>query len=145
MYSHEFIKYQENRFDLFCKVVIRNASYDNHRSRKRRADRFSSLEELRSGVLDLEKVEDTYVTYSRTYKVKGIDVTVSDERIGEAIQFIMPNQRAVLLLSFFKEYSDMDIARLMGISHKTVAYRNKMAMQKLKSLLEGMDHGDEKD
>lgn len=145
MYSHEFIKYQENRFDLFCKVVIRNASYDNHRSRKRRADRFSSLEELRSGVLDLEKVEDTYVTYSRTYKVKGIDVTVSDERIGEAIQFIMPNQRAVLLLSFFKEYSDMDIARLMGISHKTVAYRKKMAMQKLKSLLEGMDHGDEKD
>lgn len=145
MYSHEFIKYQENRFDLFCKVVIRNASYDNRRSRKRRADRFSSLEELQSGVLDLEKVEDTYVTYSRAYKVKGIDVTVSDERIGEAIQFIMPNQRAVLLLSFFKEYSDMDIARLMGISHKTVAYRKKMAMQKLKSLLEGMDHGDEKD
>lgn len=145
MYSHEFIKYQENRFDLFCKVVIRNASYDNLRSRKRRADRFSSLEELQSGVLDLEKVEDTYVTYSRTYKVKGIDVTVSDEQIGEAIQFIMPNQRAVLLLSFFKEYSDMDIARLMGISHKTVAYRKKMAMQKLKSLLEGMDHGDEKD
>lgn len=145
MYSHEFIKYQENRFDLFCKVVIRNASYDDRRSRKRRADRFSSLEELQSGVLDLEKVEDTYVTYSRAYKVKGIDVTVSDERIGEAIQFIMPNQRAVLLLSFFKEYSDMDIARLMGISHKTVAYRKKMAMQKLKSLLEGMDHGDEKD
>ena len=93
----------------------------------------------------MEKVEDTYITYTRTYKVKGIDVTVSDERIGEAIQFIMPNQRAVLLLSFFKEYSDMDIARLMGISHKTVAYRKKMAMRKLKLLLEGMDNGTKKD
>lgn len=91
--------------------------------------------------LDLEKVEDTYITYSRTYKVKGIDVTVTDERIGEAIQYIMPNQRAVLLLSFFKEYSDMDIARLMKISHKTVAYRKEMAMQKLKALLEGMENG----
>ena len=78
--------------------------------------------------LELERVEDAYVTYSRTYKVKGIDVTITDERIGEAIQFIMPNQRAVLLLSFFKEYSDMDIARLMKISHKTVAYRKKIAM-----------------
>lgn len=145
MYSEEFIIYQENRFDLFCKVVIRNASYDNLRSRKRRTDRFSSLEELQSGLLDLEKVEDTYTTYTRTYKVKGIDVTVSDERIGEAIQFIMPNQRAVLLLIFFKEYSDMDIARLMGISHKTVAYRKKMAMRKLKLLLEGMDNGTKKD
>ena len=145
MYSHEFIKYQENRFDLFCRVVIRNCSYDNHRSRKRREDRFSFLEELQSGVLDLEKTEDTYVTYSRTYKVKGIDITVVDERIGEAVQFIMPNQRAVLLLSFFKEYSDMDIARLMGISHKTLAYRKKRAMQKLKSLLEGMDHDEKED
>lgn len=69
--------------------------------------------------------------------MKGIEVTVTDERIGEAIQFIMPNQRAVLLLSFFKEYSDMDIARLMKISHKTVEYRKAMAMKKLKALLEG--------
>lgn len=143
MYSHEFIEYQENRFDLFCKVVIRNCSYDNRRSRKRREDRFISLEGLRSEMPELENTEDTYVTYSRTYKVKGIAITISDERIGEAVQFIMPNQRAVLLLSFFKEFSDMDIARLMGISHKTVAYRKKRAMQKLKSLLEGMDH-DEK-
>lgn len=86
-------------------------------------------------------IENTYVTYSRTYKVKGIDVTITDERIGEAIQFIMPNQRAVLLLSFFKEYSDMDIARLMKISHKTVAYRKQMAMKKLRQLLEGIEDG----
>lgn len=67
--------------------------------------------------------------------------TITDERIGEAIQFIMPNQRAVLLLSFFKEYSDMDIARLMKISHKTVAYRKQMAMKKLRILLEGTEDG----
>ena len=106
-----------------------------------REKRFSSLEELQADALDLQRVEDTYVTYSRTYRVNGIDVTINDERIGEAIQFIMPNQRAVLLLSFFKEYSDMDIARLMKISHKTVAYRKDMAMKKLKALLEGMDDG----
>ena len=107
----------------------------------KREKRFSSLEELQADALDLQRVEDTYVTYSRTYRVNGIDVTINDERIGEAIQFIMPNQRAVLLLSFFKEYSDMDIARLMKISHKTVAYRKDMAMKKLKALLEGMDDG----
>ena len=62
----------------------------------------------------------------------------SDEQIGEALQYVLPNQRAVLLLSFFKEYTDMEIARLLGISHKTVAYRKKNAIKKLKSLLEGM-------
>ena len=114
---------------------------DNRKSRMKREKRFSSLEAMQVEALELERVEDTYVTYSRTYKVKGIDVTITDERIGEAIQFIMPNQRAVLLLSFFKEYSDMDIARLMKISHKTVAYRKQMAMKKLRILLEDTEDG----
>ena len=141
MNSQEFRKYQENRFDSFCRKVIRNACMDNRKSRMKREKRFSSLEAMQVEALELERVEDTYVTYSRTYKVKGIDVTITDERIGEAIQFIMPNQRAVLLLSFFKEYSDMDIARLMKISHKTVAYRKQMAMKKLSQLLEGIEDG----
>ena len=141
MISQEFRKYQENRFDSFCRKVIRNACMDNRKSRMKREKRFSSLEAMQVEALELERVEDTYVTYSRTYKVKGIDITITDERIGEAIQFIMPNQRAVLLLSFFKEYSDMDIARLMKISHKTVAYRKQMAMKKLRILLEGTEDG----
>ena len=141
MNSQEFRKYQENRFDSFCRKVIRNACMDNRKSRMKREKRFSSLEAMQVEALELERVEDTYVTYSRTYKVKGIDVTITDERIGEAIQFIMPNQRAGLLLSFFKEYSDMDIARLMKISHKTVAYRKQMAMKKLRHLLEGIEDG----
>ena len=140
MYNSEFIKYQENRFDSFCRTVIQNSSLDNLRTRKRHEERYLPLEEVKQDVWDLKKTEDTYSIYSRTYKVKGITIKVTDERIGEAVQFIMPNQRAVLLLSFFKEYSDMDIARLLGISHKTVAYRKKMAMRKLRLLLEGMDH-----
>lgn len=56
-------------------------------------------------------------------------------------RFYAPTQRRKLLLSFFKEYSDMDIARLMKISHKTVAYRKQMAMKKLRILLEGSEDG----
>ena len=141
MISQELRKYQENRFDSFCRKIIRNACMDNRKCRMKREKRFSSLEAMQVEALELERVEGAYVTYSRTYKVKGIDITITDERIGEAIQFIMPNQRAVLLLSFFKEYSDMDIARLMKISHKTVAYRKHMAMKKLRILLEGSEDG----
>ena len=145
MYTLDFIRYQENRFDSFCKTVIRNASVDSMRSRKARETRFSSLEDLQDNHLAQEITQDHYATYSKLYRVKGIEVKISDEQIGEALQFILPNQRAVLLLSFFKEYTDMEIARLLGISHKTVAYRKKNAMQKLKSLLEGMRDGQKED
>lgn len=143
MYTIDFLNYQQNRFDSFCRVVIQNSSLDNLRTRKRREERFSSFDKLQDCLFDAEFVEDTYVTYSKVYRVKGIEVEITDDRIGEAVQYIMPNQRAVLLLSFFKEYKDSDIARLMGISHKTVAYRKKMAMQKLRLLLEGMDRAKE--
>ena len=102
MYDSKFIRYQENRFDSFCRTVIQNSSFDNLRSRKKREDRFSSLDEIQSAAMELDNKEDTYITYSREYRVKGIVVTITDERIGEAVQYIMPNQRAVLLLSFLR-------------------------------------------
>ena len=145
MYTLDFIRYQENRFDSFCKTVIRNASVDSMRSRKTREMRFSSLEDLQDNHLAQEITQDHYATYSKLYRVKGIEVKISDEQIGEALQYVLPNQRAVLLLSYFKEYTDMEVARLLGISHKTVAYRKKNAMQKLKSLLEGMKHAQKED
>ena len=145
MYTLDFIRYQENRFDSFCKTVIRNASVDSMRSRKTRETRFSSLEDQQDNLLAQEITQDHYATYSKLYRVKGIEVKILDEQIGEALQYVLPNQRAVLLLSYFKEYTDMEIARLLGISHKTVAYRKKNAMQKLKSLLEGMKHAQKED
>ena len=145
MYTLDFIRYQENRFDSFCKTVIRNASVDSMRSRKTREMRFSSLEDLQDNHLAQEITQDHYATYSKLYRVKGIEVKISDEQIGEALQYVLPNQRAVLLLSYFKEYTDMEIARLLGISHKTVAYRKKNAMQKLKPLLEGMRDAQKED
>ena len=105
MYTLDFIRYQENRFDSFCKTVIRNASLDSIRSRKKREALFSSLDDLQSDLYLQEISQDRYATYSKRYRVKGIDVTIENEEIGEALQYILPNQRAVLLLSFFKEYT----------------------------------------
>ena len=52
-------------------------------------------------------------------------------------QLIMPNKRAVLLLSFFMDYRDSDIARTLRITNSTVSYRKKQALKQLKVLLEG--------
>ena len=46
MITLEFLKYQENKFDKFCKMVIRNDCADNRRCRMRREKRFSSLEAM---------------------------------------------------------------------------------------------------
>ena len=64
-------------------------------------------------------------------------VVVTNETVGEALKYIMPNKRAVLLLSFFMDYRDSEIARTLRITNSTVSYRKKQALKQLKVLLEG--------
>ena len=40
----------------------------------------------------------------------------------------------------FGEYSDCEIARLLGISNATVSYRKKDALRRLRVMMEAMDH-----
>ena len=84
-------------------------------------------------------ISDTYDLnrYEKTYYVNGVKVVVTNERVGEALKFIMPNKRAVLLLSYFMDYRDSEIARTLRITNSTVSYRKKQALKKLKVLLEG--------
>ena len=59
--------------------------------------------------------------------------------LGEALHYILPNKRAVLLLSFFGGYNDIDISRLLGISLTSVARRKSSALIRLRALLEVMN------
>ena len=87
--------------------------------------------------------EDTYDLnkYEKIYYVNGLKVVVTNETVGEALKFIMPNKRAVLLLSYFMDYRDSEIARTLRITNSTVAYRKKQALKQLKVLLEGKKYG----
>ena len=84
-------------------------------------------------------ISDTYDLnrYEKTYYVNGVKVVVTNERVGEALKFIMPNKRAVMLLSYFIDYRDSEIARTLRNTNSTVSYRKKQALKKLKVLLEG--------
>lgn len=136
MSTNEFEDYQEACFDAFCKKVIRNAATDIKRKLAKQRDRELDMDdELYNYLLNME-TEDRYSTYVKLYSVKGMHIKITNERIGEALQYIMPNKRAVLLLSYFMDYSDTQIAKTLGISNNTVAYRKKVGLAKLRKILE---------
>ena len=138
MTQEELILYHESSFDAFCKKTIRNLSVDAKRIYWRKTEIQTDNERL-AEYIQTQKTEDTYSisTYSKTYYVKEIVIIVKDEAIGEALQFIMPNKRAVLLLSYFLNYKDTEIARILKITHSTVSYRKKQALIQLREMLEG--------
>ena len=138
----ELEEYHEYSFDAFCKKAIRNFAVDAKRIYWKKTTVTSDEDLLASYVKSLMN-EDTYAlnNYEKIYYVNGLKVVVTNETVGEALKFIMPNKRAVLLLSFFMDYRDSEIARTLRITNSTVAYRKKQALKQLKVLLEGKKYG----
>jgi len=60
--------------------------------------------------------------------------------MGECLQYIPPDKRSVLLLSYFGEFSDTEVAKILGITNGTVMYRKKDALRHLRALMEAMNH-----
>ena len=134
----ELEEYHEYSFDAFCKKAIRNFAVDAKRIYWKKTT-VTSAEDLLASYVKSLMTEDSYNLnkYEKIYYVNGVKVVVTNETVGEALKFIMPNKRAVLLLSFFMDYRDSDIARTLRITNSTVSYRKKQALKQLKVLLEG--------
>lgn len=139
MTHEEFYAFQERNFDAFCKKTIRNLSAYALRTSINSQKRSLSLETCLVQEISDAKSEDSYQTYGRTFMVRGLSFVVRDEVIGECLQFIPPNKRSVLLLNFFGDFSDSEIAKILGISNATVTYRKKDALRRLRVMMEAMD------
>lgn len=140
MTQEEFYTFQERNFAGFCKNTIQKArayamrTRINYQKHSLSLDTYSMPEEADAAA------EDQYQIYGRTFVVRGISLVVRDEVIGECLQFIPPDKRAVLLLSFFGDLSDSEIAKLLRISNATVTYRKKDAIRRLRAMMEAMEH-----
>ena len=61
---------------------------------------------------------------------------VRDRNLGEALQYIIPQKRAVILLSYLAGYNDTEVANILGVSPTSIARRKKSALLRLRELLE---------
>ena len=128
-----FHTYTEQTFDSFSKTTIRNESID--------AFRELALSALPGDVLLALSSEDEYNKYSRLFSVQGQDVEVRDSTLGAVLGFIPAIQRDIVLLSYYLNYSDQEIAALLNMRKATVQYRRAVTLKRLRTLLEEMENG----
>ena len=132
----ELQEYHVHAFDAFCKRVIRNAAVDAFRKTKRKQKVEMDIDDPMIAYIHSIQTHDTYTPYSRTYYVKEQPIVVRDKNLGEALQYIIPQKRAVILLSYFAGYNDTEVANILGVSPTSIARRKKSALLRLRELLE---------
>ena len=63
---------------------------------------------------------DEYGTENHHFEVHGYDIEVKNTLIAEALKELTERKRNVILLSYFTEMSDADIAREMNLVRSTI-------------------------
>ena len=132
----ELQEYHVHAFDAFCKRVIRNAAVDAFRKTKRKQKVEMDIDDPMIAYIHSIQTHDNYTLYSRTYYVKEQPIVVRDNNLGEALQYIIPQKRSVILLSYFAGYNDTEVANILGVSPTSIARRKKSALLRLRELLE---------
>ena len=66
--------------------------------------------------------------------VLDYDIEVKNELLAEALKSLTDRRRNVVLLSYFLDMSDTDIAREMNIVRSTVSEHKKTSLKLLKKI-----------
>ena len=100
-----------------------------------------SLEELSEQELQTLCVPDEYFADQYMFDILGGKVSVKDERLAKALQSLSARKRDIVLLSYFLDMTDREIAEKMNMVRRTVQYHRKNSLKELKKRLEEGNNG----
>ena len=132
--------YLEQSFDSFCKTVIRNEAFKAQREASAREARTVPLSSLPANGESAAFAEDTYRPHRTVFWVRGKRAFVHDPMLAQAIAWLIPRNREIILLYYFFELTDREIGRMTGMSASTVRNRRRAALRRLRELLEVMGY-----
>jgi len=128
----------EHQFNAHCKISMRNEARNLQTEEKLWAEKFISLDMLTSDTTQIAQlcVYDVDETKSICFYTHGYEIAVKNELLAEAIGNLAQKQRDAVLLSFFLEFKDFHVAKLMDMSNATFSYHKKKSFESLRKLME---------
>ena len=103
-----------------------------------------SFSELTQKELRQLEIMDDYIVESEMFHVFDYDIEVKDELIGEALKSLPEKKRNVILLSFFLDMTDTEIAKYMNLVRSTIHHHRTSSLIALKKIMEEIRTGKKK-
>jgi RNA polymerase sigma factor (sigma-70 family) len=130
-------------FDCYCKRIVKNEAIDIQRHNKYLNEKQISLSQLTPEQMAQLSISDEYSTDYSLFKVLEYDVAVRDELLAEALQELPKTKQDIILLSYFMDYTDIEIAELLNLVRRTVNHQRNKALEDLKKRMEEKQHDKE--
>lgn len=131
-------QFNEILFESYCKTSIDRAITKARMKKQARSEWEQSLSELTDASM-YELVKDTdgveIPDDGMTFSVQGSRVIIGIPQVGQALLRLLPKDRDIVLLYYFKDMTDDEIAVMLKMSRATVQRRRANAKQKLRLIL----------
>ena len=120
MKPSDFQKTVQCRFESCLKKVVRHVVKDYQKKLKRRQKEETLFCELPEIVVENLAVWDDYDTDYTIFNVCGNDIRVYDDELAEALKQLSERNRETLLMYYFLEMNNEEIAKKQNISRSGV-------------------------
>ena len=130
------IKTVRHQFDCFCKKVLREESRDYERQLARRREKETIFSDLPDAVLSQMGEIDDYPSDHTYFDVLDYRIAVRNEQLAIALASLPSKKRDVVLLAFFLDMNDSEIAEKFNVVRTTIQRRRISSLAELKSRLE---------
>ena len=121
-------------FDSFCKTVSRNYSRNLKRAKRNHDKHFT--QEPMEFFLEVWGKTDEYPFLPYSFHVAGYPCVIESETLYNALLSLPEKQRTVILLDFWQDLTDKEIAAQMEVATRTVYNLRKRAFVAIKKYYE---------
>jgi len=123
-------------FDAYCKAVMKRTAREIYSEIKKRGEREVTFSALSAQELASLSVTDEYFKGAYAFTVLGESVGVTDCDLAEALNALPTDRREIVLMKYFFEMTDKEIAERLNMARRTVAHQRTSTLQQLKQILE---------
>ena len=137
-YQKKTVRHQ---FDSLCRKVLRDESRNYKKQLARRAEKEANFSGLSEVELNQLYVMAEYPSDSTYFDVLDYQIAVKDGRLAEALAALPSKKRDVILLSYFLDMTDTEIAEKLEVVGSTIHRRRTSSLEELKLRLEVLEDG----
>ena len=135
MKPSDFQKAVQCQFESKLKYTVKGVVWNCQRELKYRKDKEISFCELPDVIVEKLSTWDEYETDYTIFNACGIDIKVLDDELAEALKQLPEQKRNNVLMYYFLEMSDTEIADVMNYTRGAVFKQRHRTLEAMKEIL----------
>ena len=134
---NRYYEHKQHAFDSFCKKVLKCEACNGYREISRRKKHSIPFSELPKDAMEQLAAYDRYPWEYNTFILGGDVILIENDLLADALNALPQDNRDILLMYWFLEMADREIAERMNLARRTINNRRLKSYRLLKELMGG--------